>query len=842
MAVNLSPYGGVGAQFLDNAGNVLTGGKIFTYAGGTTTPQATYTSSNGGTPHPNPIILDAAGRVPGGEIWLTDGLVYKFILRDANDVLIATYDGLSGINSNFVAFTNQQEIQTATAGQTVFNLTTMSYQPGTNSLSVFVDGVNQYGPGAQYAYLETDSDTVTFLSGLHVGAEVKFTTSQLNTSGSTNDAFQVSYVPPFNNSVATNVGVKLSETVSVKDFGAVGDGVADDTAAIQAAVTAAKNIIVPTGTYKITADINLSSNQTIECQANVVFDVSSAPTGTIVFYGTGSFGSTYLLTADANVGATTLTLTSGDAANFAVDDWIQIYSNTIYDPGYAATKIGEMVQIASVSSGTITLKSPLAGGNYTTAESAVIRKATFIENTSVIGGQFIGSSTSTVLHVAVRFDVAYNCSIYKSHAKFCNGNSFNIRDSLFCIASDIYVEDALATTGYGINWTGTCQDCKTVNSVFVRCRHAVTNTSAGIGICRRLSYENCTSYESINNGDAFDTHSNAEDVAFVNCVSYDASANGFNIECGTATLTACKAIRSNRSGIVFATNITLTPNRFTAVGCVVDTTTQFYGFNIGNGGTSTNTATEQISIVGCSVFNTAQEAIIAQGDSGYEIQGLEVTGGQFQGNDVAKQFYIGAFVSKFRVSNTHVKAPNTSGAAMLLEDCSYGSIDNCILEFTTQGSGLCINITDSNNISVSNCTGVQVNPARGTGIQLNGTTSKIYIAPNNNFQDCTAPGVSEASLTIASGVITIPNSSVGVCIIDTEGGAATDDLDTINGGFTGQITVLTPASSVRDITVKDATGNLRLNGDFVFTQVQDTLTLMCKENGSLWFELSRSSN
>lgn len=270
MAVNLSPYGGVGAQFLDNAGNVLTGGKIFTYAGGTTTPQATYTSSNGATPHPNPIILDAAGRVPGGEIWLTDGLVYKFILRDANDVLIATYDGITGINSNFVAFTNQQEIQTATAGQTVFNLTTMSYQPGTNSLSVFVDGVNQYGPGAQYAYLETDSDTVTFLSGLHVGAEVKFTTSQLNTSGSTNDAFQVSYVPPFTGSVATNVGDKLAQTVSVKDFGAVGDGVADDTAAFVAANNWLMNqplpptnqlvesqyvtMEIPQGMYKITGN------------------------------------------------------------------------------------------------------------------------------------------------------------------------------------------------------------------------------------------------------------------------------------------------------------------------------------------------------------------------------------------------------------------------------------------------------------------------------------------------------------------------------------------------------------------------------------------------------------
>ncbi len=81
---------------------------------------------------------------------MTDGLIYKFVLKDSNDVTIATYDNISGINSNFVAFVNQQEIVTATAGQTVFNLG-ISYQPGTNSLSVFVDGVNQYGPGAQYA-------------------------------------------------------------------------------------------------------------------------------------------------------------------------------------------------------------------------------------------------------------------------------------------------------------------------------------------------------------------------------------------------------------------------------------------------------------------------------------------------------------------------------------------------------------------------------------------------------------------------------------------------------------------------------------------------------------------
>lgn len=251
MAVNLSPIGGVAAQFLDNSGNPLSGGKIFTYAAGTTTPQASYTSASGVTAHSNPIILDAAGRVPSGEIWLTDGSQYKFIIKTSTDVQIGSYDNIIGINSNFVNYTNSQEIQTATAGQTVFTLTTMVYQPGTNSLSVFVDGVNQYGPGALYAYQETSDTVVTFTAGLHVGAEVKFTTSAINAS-SYGDAQQISYTPPFTGSVATNVEAKLSQYVSVKDFGATGDGVTDDTVAMQAAHNTGRTVFYPKGTYNFT--------------------------------------------------------------------------------------------------------------------------------------------------------------------------------------------------------------------------------------------------------------------------------------------------------------------------------------------------------------------------------------------------------------------------------------------------------------------------------------------------------------------------------------------------------------------------------------------------------------
>jgi hypothetical protein len=247
MSVTPSPIGGFAAQFFDNNGVILSGGKIFTYSAGTSTPQATYTSASGVTPHANPIILDSAGRVPGGEIWLTDGLVYKFVIETAASILIGTYDNITGVNSNFVNYTVQEEVITATAGQTVFNLSTINYTPGTNSLSVYIDGVNQY---VGDSYLETDSDTVTFTSGVHVGGEVKFTTAVQTTTGAV-DASIVSYTYPAVGAVGQTVQTRLEQYVSVKDFGAVGDGVADDTAAFQAAVSAAAvsgfDIFIPSG-------------------------------------------------------------------------------------------------------------------------------------------------------------------------------------------------------------------------------------------------------------------------------------------------------------------------------------------------------------------------------------------------------------------------------------------------------------------------------------------------------------------------------------------------------------------------------------------------------------------
>jgi hypothetical protein len=275
MSVSLSPIGGVAAQFFDNNGNVLAGGKLYSYEAGTTTPKTTYTSYSGTIANSNPIILTSAGRIPY-EVWLTTGDSYKFVLTDSVGNQIGTWDNIYGYSTG--SLDAQTEVQYATAGQTLFVLTGMAYTPGANTLGVYVDGVNQV---VNNAYVETNATSVTFVSGLHEGATVKF----INLNIGSTDASVVSYEPGFTGSVATTVQTKLRESVSVKDFGAVGDGVTDDTAAIQAAIDACEttnqSLLGNAGTYLITDTLVIDADTGFIAdlsQMNIIVDASAVAT------------------------------------------------------------------------------------------------------------------------------------------------------------------------------------------------------------------------------------------------------------------------------------------------------------------------------------------------------------------------------------------------------------------------------------------------------------------------------------------------------------------------------------------------------------------------------------
>jgi len=175
-------------QFLDANGNPLSGGKVYSYAAGTTSPLVTYTDESGTTPNTNPVILDSRGEA---EIWL--GVAsYKLKLTTSTDVEIWTVDNI-------------------------------------------------------------------------VSASVQALADLSESNGSA----LVGYLPAGTGAVATTVQAKLRQTVSVKDFGAVGDGITNDTVAIQAAVDYARSsnnetVVFSAGRYLITNTINIGPGTKIQ--------------------------------------------------------------------------------------------------------------------------------------------------------------------------------------------------------------------------------------------------------------------------------------------------------------------------------------------------------------------------------------------------------------------------------------------------------------------------------------------------------------------------------------------------------------------------------------------------
>lgn len=247
------------SQFFDNSGNPLAGGLVYTYAAGTTTNQATYTTQAGTVAHANPVVLDSAGRA---SIFLGQGLSYRMDLKTSAGVLIKSVDNIAAGGTAEAVF--QSESQTATNGQTVFTLTSISYAPGNSSLKVYEDGV-LLEPVVDYT--ETSSTVVTLTEGAVTGARFTFWAGADASSSAALDAASVSL--SLSERSATTVAAWAGRReLHTKDFGCLHDG-SDDTAAFNAAIDACAALGVST---LIVDDgiLGISSQITIQTPINLV--------------------------------------------------------------------------------------------------------------------------------------------------------------------------------------------------------------------------------------------------------------------------------------------------------------------------------------------------------------------------------------------------------------------------------------------------------------------------------------------------------------------------------------------------------------------------------------------
>lgn len=104
-------------QFFDDNGDPLSGGKLYTYAAGTSTPLATYSDVGLTTPNDNPVVIDAAGRCT---LFLTASS-YKWVLKTSADVTVWTQDNIGAVpNTNVDLDVTGTAGEALTAGNVVY--------------------------------------------------------------------------------------------------------------------------------------------------------------------------------------------------------------------------------------------------------------------------------------------------------------------------------------------------------------------------------------------------------------------------------------------------------------------------------------------------------------------------------------------------------------------------------------------------------------------------------------------------------------------------------------------------------------------------------------------------
>lgn len=285
-------------QFFDVNGKPLVAGKVYTYAGGTTTPIATYTDQAGTTANTNPIILDSGGFA---NIWLQATLSYKFVVTDSNDVVQYTTDNIvvppdslsfgspppiGDVSPNTGAFTSLSATGNVTftgAGYTQLQSGATTDRPGSPAVGMMrynttlgqfegysasgwgaIGGAGATGGGLNQVFYQNDQTVTT-----------SYTISATKNAMSTGP---LTYGPAFDGtgSIAGTTLTVASVTAGVLGIGTViqGSGVTAGTV-ITAYVTGTGGI----GTYTVSPSQNVSS---VNITAPIVVTVPNGARWTII--------------------------------------------------------------------------------------------------------------------------------------------------------------------------------------------------------------------------------------------------------------------------------------------------------------------------------------------------------------------------------------------------------------------------------------------------------------------------------------------------------------------------------------------------------------------------------
>jgi len=205
MAYSLSPWLKP-RFFITGTNRPLAGGLMYTYKAGTTDPAKTY-SDDTGTENTNPIQLNSDGEC---DLFLDDAVSYRIILKNSAGVTQFDKDRIASLGSTQVQSFNSIAALRLRSGTTIANAakTLGYYAAGDGGANSF------YWDSASVA---TDNGGTVIKPTAVAGAGRWIAIDTIN--------------------------------VNIRQFGAKGDGVADDTTAISSAIDEFNTVYFPNGTY-----------------------------------------------------------------------------------------------------------------------------------------------------------------------------------------------------------------------------------------------------------------------------------------------------------------------------------------------------------------------------------------------------------------------------------------------------------------------------------------------------------------------------------------------------------------------------------------------------------------
>jgi len=258
-----------------NAGRPLVGGKVFFYVAGTTIPKNTFKDRSQATANTNPVILDSNGEA---DIWLEAGY-YKVVLKTSSDATVWTQDYVSApvIGTDEEIYNELITILQGAISGSVNTFFAPTKSAGDTLAASLADG----------ATVITDADEAATPAGVQtrrtvLGGVLSSIVSFLKTSA-------IAWKHGGAGAVWRTLYARLMDLpVSVKDFGAVGGGVTDDTAAIQFVLSNYTYLQIPPGTWLISQIVVPGGRKILTAgKSTVIQQKSGQPSDTPIIKVTG---------------------------------------------------------------------------------------------------------------------------------------------------------------------------------------------------------------------------------------------------------------------------------------------------------------------------------------------------------------------------------------------------------------------------------------------------------------------------------------------------------------------------------------------------------------------------